>query len=120
MASEKVITARGRKTREINRMIKEFVREGVDKITILDPMGIATQDPRLRRRLDVEVATRRIENLLKAMIKEMCMIAQLAGKTSPLNLEKEDLRALTVDASAITGVKLVGSESVVNGAKGYE
>ncbi len=77
------------------------------------PAGIATQDLKLRKRLNVELAARKLENLLKAMIKEMCMIAQLAGKTSPLNLEKEDLRALTPEASMITGVKLVGLERPV-------
>ncbi len=77
------------------------------------PVGIATQDPKLRKRLNVELAARRLENLLKSMIKEMCMLAQLAGKTSPLNLEKEDLRALSVEASLITGVKMVGIERPV-------
>ncbi len=77
------------------------------------PVGIATQDPKLRKRLNVELAAKRLENLLKAVIKEVCMLAQLAGKTSPLNLEKEDLRALTPEASLITGVKLVGLERPV-------
>ncbi|AEM39302.1 ferredoxin-dependent glutamate synthase [Pyrolobus fumarii 1A] len=77
------------------------------------PAGIATQDPKLRKRLNVEMAAKKLENLLKSMIKEMCMLAQLAGKTSPLNLEKEDLRALSVEASMITGVKLVGLERPV-------
>lgn len=65
------------------------------------PYGIATQDPILRRRLNVEKAT---------FIEELRMFSQLAGKTSTRNLEKEDLRALTLDVSAITDVKLVGAE----------
>lgn len=77
------------------------------------PVGIATQSPGLRKRLNVDEAAKRVENYLRSVIKELCMMAQLAGKTSPLNLEKEDLRALTVDASAITGVKLVGAEAPV-------
>jgi hypothetical protein len=36
------------------------------------------------------------------------MFTQLSGKTSIRNLEKEDLRALTLEASMMTGVKLVG------------
>ncbi len=74
------------------------------------PYGIATQDPALRKRLNVEEAARRIENYLRGVIEELCMFTQLAGKTSPRNLEKEDLRALTLEASAMTGVKLAGIE----------
>lgn len=74
------------------------------------PYGIATQRPELRRRINVELAARRIENYLKAFIEEMCMFAQLAGKSKLSNLEKEDLRALTFEASMLTGVKLMGVE----------
>ncbi|MEM0027676.1 MAG: glutamate synthase-related protein, partial [Ignisphaera sp.] len=76
------------------------------------PYGIATQNPALRKRLDVERAAKAVENLLHSMIKELCMFSQLAGKTSPKGLEKEDLRALTLEASLIAGVKLVGLEGV--------
>ncbi len=76
------------------------------------PYGIATQNPQLRKRLDIDEASRRVENYLRSIIKELCMFAQLAGKTKPSNLEKEDLRALTLDASLIAGVKLVGYEKI--------
>jgi len=72
------------------------------------PRGIATQDPELRKRLNVEVAAVRVENFLRATIEEVEMLAQLLGKTDIRNFEPEDLRALTLDASSITGVKLVG------------
>ncbi|NPA84857.1 MAG: 4Fe-4S dicluster domain-containing protein [Crenarchaeota archaeon] len=74
------------------------------------PYGIATQKPELRRRINVELAAKRIENYLKAFIEEMCMFAQLAGKSKLSNLEREDLRALTFEASMLTGVKLMGVE----------
>jgi len=73
------------------------------------PRGIATQDPLLRRRLRVEDAALRVENYLRAIVEELEMFIQLSGKTSVRSLEREDLRALTVDASRITGVKLVGT-----------
>lgn len=76
------------------------------------PYGIATQNPVLRKRLDIEKAAKAVENLLHSMIKELCMFTQLAGKTSPMGLEKEDLRALTMEASLMTGVKLAGLEDV--------
>ncbi len=74
------------------------------------PYGIATQKPELRRRINVELAAKRIENYLRAFIEEMCMFAQLAGKSKLSNLEREDLRALTFEASMLTGVKLMGVE----------
>ncbi|MCP8307736.1 MAG: alpha-hydroxy-acid oxidizing protein [archaeon] len=78
--------------------------------TGLCPRGIATQDPSLRKRLKVDIAAVRVENYLRATIEELEMLAQLAGKTDVRNFELEDLRAITVDASAITGVKLAGRD----------
>ena len=72
------------------------------------PKGIATQDPKLRRRLDPEKGGIRVYNYIKAMTEELKILTQQAGKTDVRNLEMEDLRALTVNASAITGVKLAG------------
>ncbi|MBO3801912.1 MAG: alpha-hydroxy-acid oxidizing protein [Candidatus Brockarchaeota archaeon] len=72
------------------------------------PYGIATQDQNLRRRLNVKFASIRAANYLKSVVEELKMFTQLSGKTSVKNLEKEDLRALTLEASMITGVKLVG------------
>ncbi len=51
----------------------------------------------------------RVENYLSAIIEELKMFTQLSGKTSVRSLEKDDLRALTTDAAAITGAKLVGT-----------
>jgi len=74
------------------------------------PRGIATQDPYLRKRLNIDLAAERVENYLKATISELKMLTQLSGKTDVRNLEKEDLRALSTEVASITGVKLVGCE----------
>jgi len=76
------------------------------------PYGIATQDPQLRKRLKVEEGAKKVANLLRVFTDEASMLAMLAGKTSLSNLEREDLRALTWDASKITGVKLAGVEDL--------
>lgn len=76
------------------------------------PYGIATQDPQLRKRLKVEEGAEKVANLLRVFTDETSMLAMLAGKTSLSNLEREDLRALTWDASRITGVKLAGVEDL--------
>ena len=73
------------------------------------PMGIATQDPELRARLNPEVAAKGVTNFLKATTEEIKMLTMLAGHSSIKELSKEDLRALTSDVAAITGVKLAGS-----------
>lgn len=72
------------------------------------PKGIATQDQKLRRRLDPEKGAVRVYNYIKAMTEELKILTQQAGKTDVRNLEKEDLRALNINTSAITGVKLAG------------
>jgi glutamate synthase domain-containing protein 2/glutamate synthase domain-containing protein 3 len=73
------------------------------------PRGITTQDATLRRRLRVEEATSMIENYLRATNEELEMFTQLTGKTDVRNLDRDDLRALSLDSAAITGVRLVGS-----------
>ena len=72
------------------------------------PRGIATQDFELKRRLNVDEAAARIHNYVSATMKEVKILTQLAGKTHTSNLEKEDLRALTIDASSRTAVELSG------------
>ncbi len=74
------------------------------------PKGICTQDPELRKNLDIDEAAERVANYLKVITEECKMLAQLAGKTDVHNLEKEDLRALSEDVARITGVKMAGSD----------
>jgi len=61
----------------------------------------------------VDKAADKVENFLKAVIEELEMLAQLAGKTHVKNLEPEDLRAITLDTAIITEVKLAGRESYI-------
>jgi glutamate synthase domain-containing protein 2 len=72
------------------------------------PVGITTQDPELEKRMDVEAGAERILRLLTAMTMEATLLAKACGKSSVHNLEPEDLRALTLEASAFTGVSLAG------------
>lgn len=74
------------------------------------PVGITTQDPELESRLIVEEAAERVFNFLQAMTMEMQMMARACGKADVHHLEREDLRALTLEASAITGIPLAGTE----------
>ncbi|MDO5852081.1 MAG: glutamate synthase-related protein [Methanobacteriaceae archaeon] len=70
--------------------------------------GIATQDHILRRRLEPKQAGNYVANYIKAMTEEAKMLTQQAGNTDLRKLEKQDLVALTIEASKLTGVKLAG------------
>ncbi|MFQ5485597.1 MAG: glutamate synthase-related protein, partial [Desulfobacterales bacterium] len=71
--------------------------------------GIGTQDPELRKRLDIDAAAQRVANYIKGMTYEAVILAKSAGKTALANMEREDLRSLTLEACAMTGVPLAGS-----------
>ena len=72
------------------------------------PVGVATQDVELSKRLDVEDAAGRVENFLNAMTAEMQIMARACGKSHVGNLDREDLRALTLESALITGIPLAG------------
>jgi len=74
-----------------------------------DPAGITTQDPVLAARLDPVKAGRRLANYLAVLTLEAQTIARACGKSHVRNLEPEDLVALTVEAAAMAGVPLAGT-----------
>ena len=74
-----------------------------------DPAGITTQDPTLMARFDPIDGGRRLRNYLKVMSLEAQTIARACGKNHVLNLEPEDLCALTIEAAAMAGVPLSGT-----------
>ena len=84
----------------------------------LDPAGISTQDPALMARFDPMLGGRRLSNYLKVMTLEAQTIARACGKSHVHNLEPEDLCALTIEASAMTGVPLAGT-NWVPGKEGF-
>ncbi|MBM4436377.1 MAG: FMN-binding glutamate synthase family protein, partial [Actinobacteria bacterium] len=73
------------------------------------PVGITTQDPELEARLDPATAARRVQNYLTTLVLETQILARACGKSHVLNLEPEDLVALTVEAAAMAGVPLAGT-----------
>jgi glutamate synthase domain-containing protein 2 len=77
-----------------------------------DPAGISTQDPELAKRLDPVVGGRRLANYLRVLTMETQTLARACGKSHVLNLEPEDMVALTVEAAAMAGVPLAGTNWV--------
>ncbi|MDQ0504111.1 FMN-binding glutamate synthase family protein [Xanthobacter agilis] len=84
-----------------------------------DPAGITTQDPELAARLDPVKAGRRLANYLSVMTLEAQTIARACGKSHLHNLEPEDLVALTVEAAAMAGVPLAGTQWIPGKTGGY-
>ena len=77
------------------------------------PVGVATQDKELRKRLDPDRAAERVYNFLHTLTIECQMMARACGKTNVHSLEPEDLAALTMEASALALVPLAGSQHTV-------
>ncbi|HJM43089.1 MAG: FMN-binding glutamate synthase family protein [Nitrospinota bacterium] len=76
------------------------------------PVGIATQDPELEKRLDPVEAGERVANFLNGCTMEAALLARSLGKGDIHSLEPEDLAALTLEASAMARVPLAGTDIV--------
>jgi glutamate synthase domain-containing protein 2 len=83
------------------------------------PVGITTQDPELTKRLEIDPGAERVANWLHAVTSEIQILARACGKRDVHDLEPEDLRALTLEASLITGVPLAGTNVVFGGGPGW-
>ena len=74
-----------------------------------DPAGISTQTPELAERFDPVLGGRRLANYLRVLTLEAQTLARACGKSHLLNLEPEDLVALTLEAAAMARVPLAGT-----------
>lgn len=77
-----------------------------------DPAGITTQDEELAKRLDPVEGGRKIANYLRVLTMEAQTIARACGKSHVLNLEREDLAALTIESAAMAKIPLAGTDWV--------
>ena len=74
------------------------------------PVGVTTQDPQLELRLEPSTGAKRLKNYFKTMNMELTTIARACGKGDVHHLEREDLVALTIEAAAMAGVPLAGTQ----------
>lgn len=77
------------------------------------PVGIATQDEALMERLPIDEAATHVANYLQAMVMEAQSLARSCGKSDIHNLEREDLVALTLEASAMAKLPLAGTDFIM-------
>lgn len=75
-----------------------------------DPAGISTQDEELGARLDPVAGGSRLANYLRVLTLEAQTLARACGKSHVLNLEPEDMVALTIEAAAMARVPLAGTD----------
>lgn len=72
------------------------------------PKGVATQDPELAKNMDVETAANNVANYIRHCTEEVKMMSGAVGHDNIHDLERDDLRALTLEAAKMTGVKFAG------------
>lgn len=70
------------------------------------PFGIATQDSRLRARLNVDEKAVAVANFIGAATDEIKAVARICGKNDIHKIDRTDLVALTPEVARITGVNL--------------
>ena len=71
------------------------------------PLGITTQDPELRKKLNIEEASLKVAAFIKNCTEEIKMITGACGENDIHKLSKSYLRALNSGLSKITGIKLI-------------
>ena len=72
------------------------------------PAGVATQDPALRARLDVEKGARRLERFLRASVELMQVMARACGHASLSDFELRDLTTWKRDMAELSGIAYGG------------
>jgi len=72
------------------------------------PAGIATQNPELRRRLDIEQSAARLQRFLSSSVELMKVMARACGHTHLRELSGEDLATLSGEMARISGVRYSG------------
>jgi len=71
------------------------------------PVGIATQDPILRRRLNIDQAARRLANFLRVSTEEIKDFARLTGRDDVHKLSIADLCTTNSEISSYTAIEHV-------------
>ena len=71
------------------------------------PVGIATQDPELRRRLDIDQAAKKLENFLRVSTEEIKDFARLTGHDDVHKLSINDLCTTNSEISNHTAIEHV-------------
>lgn len=74
------------------------------------PVGITTQDPRLRARLPVQRAAERLNRYLRSVVELMVLLARACGHRRLADFELDDLVTFDRDFAYLSGVPYAGVE----------
>jgi glutamate synthase domain-containing protein 2 len=71
------------------------------------PMGVATQDPELRKRLDIESSAKRLANFFKVTKEELKVFGRITGNDDIHKLSVNDITTTNSEISEYTNIKHV-------------
>lgn len=72
------------------------------------PVGVATQDEKLRERLHIDAAAKRVENYLRCSAEELKTFARITGNTDIHGLSVDDLCTISREISEHTNIPHAG------------
>lgn len=72
------------------------------------PVGVATQDEKLRERLHIDAAAKRVENYLTCSAQELKTFARITGNTDIHGLSADDLCTISSEISEHTNIAHAG------------
>ena len=75
------------------------------------PVGVATQDPELRKRLHIDAAAQRVANFLNVSLEELKTFARVTGNHSVHGLSVDDLITTDKDIAEYTGIRHAGQSN---------
>jgi glutamate synthase domain-containing protein 2 len=68
------------------------------------PVGVATQDPELRERLQTEAGAKRVANYLNVSLEELRTFARITGHENLHDLSPDDLCTTSREIAETTGI----------------
>lgn len=74
------------------------------------PVGVATQDEKLRERLHIDTAAKRVENYLKCSAEELRTFARITGNADIHSLSTDDLCTISREISEHTNIPHAGGK----------
>ena len=80
------------------------------------PVGVATQDEKLRERLHIDAAAKRVENYLKCSAEELKTFARITGNADIHGLSVDDLCTISEEISEHTNIVHAGTPMVSTGS----
>ncbi len=83
------------------------------------PVGVATQDEKLRERLHIDTAAKRVENYLNCCAEELKTFARITGNTNIHGLSVDDLCTINRELSEHTNIAHAGNTPISSASVSY-